>query len=465
MEKCFNNNNSTTSYKELVKKVQYTKKDHVVFLGNAEIPFELDLCKLLEDAGICKRITEQSTLELNCSLLLENIKCKELLISSICFKDSCHYFIVRNSCIDSIRIYSCHFNLFKIDDSTIPELTIVDSFINEDAFFDFYKVPAKVPIRANLEDSVFYGNVVIANLKMINKNSEILLNGSRLAIYGDFILSHLWLLLGKIDLSCEFKQNCIFRDVNSGQNENGQPITLNNGEISINGGHIAKELAFECCHLDCLCIANTSINGTREFDFSYNQLKYDAATVLRDGASKKNNVVLIERHTAEVFDVHLKSRAKQIYTEWINSLEKKKVRIESHRKRLYTIMLEPIVLFIPSLTSGESFLLWMHKYSNDFNRSWLRGIVFTLLVTLLSYFILNYTGRDVPYFVIDIHFNGFGDVVKGYLRLLDVFNLTGIANNVFEELTTWGYIQLFVSKIVITFGFWQTIYAFFRYRK
>ena len=69
------------------------------------------------------------------------------------------------------------------------------------------------------------------------------------------------------------------------------------------------------------------------------------------------------------------------------------------------------------------------------------------------------------FFVFDIHFTDFGEVVKGYMSLLDVFNLTGINSIISFELTTWGYIILFVSKILITYGFWQTIYAFFRYRK
>ena len=70
-----------------------------------------------------------------------------------------------------------------------------------------------------------------------------------------------------------------------------------------------------------------------------------------------------------------------------------------------------------------------------------------------------------PYFVLDLHFNGFGEVFKGYLSLLDVFNLTGISNTVKFDLTVWGYLFLFFAKVLITYGFWQTIYAFFRYRK
>ena len=54
---------------------------------------------------------------------------------------------------------------------------------------------------------------------------------------------------------------------------------------------------------------------------------------------------------------------------------------------------------------------------------------------------------ESPFFIFDIYFNGYGEVLKGYLSLLDIFNLTGISNDVSFELTTLGYIILFVAKI------------------
>ena len=291
------------------------------------------------------------------------------------------------------------------------------------------------------------------------------MRGENMRIYGDFVLYQSFLLCGKFDISCDFKRNCILRMINSILDKNQNQLLPNLGDISINGGEIVEDLILEDCHLNSLSIVNTPVGGTREFEFTYNILSDNAAIVLRNGASKKNNVLLVEKYTAEMFDTHLKDKAKDTLEKWISLIEHKRKKVVRRNHLLHSLIFEPIELLIPSLASGESLLLWLSKYSNNYNRSWIRGIYFTLIVTLFSYFLLNYAGMEQPYFIFDIHFNGYGEVVKGYLRLLDVFNLTGIASNVEFELTTWGYIILFVAKVLISYGCWQTIYAFFRYRK
>ena len=281
----------------------------------------------------------------------------------------------------------------------------------------------------------------------------------------DFRLYNIRLLHGVVELSCNFEQNCIFRLINVGFDDNEKQVSIEAGTISISAGKIEKELALEYCYLNCLSIANTPVGGTREFEFSYNRLKNNAATILRDGAAKRSDFLLVEKYTADMFDTHLKDKAKDTYEKWISLLENKQVKGIKRHRLLHSLVFEPIELLIPSLTSGESFLLWLNKYSNDFNRSWTRGIAFTLIITLLSYILLNYAGMEQPYFVVDIHFNGFEEVVKGYLRLLDVFNLTGLSGKVEFELSTFGYIILFAAKVLIAYGCWQTIYAFYKYKK
>ena len=70
---------------------------------------------------------------------------------------------------------------------------------------------------------------------------------------------------------------------------------------------------------------------------------------------------------------------------------------------------------------------------------------------------------EQPYFIFDIHFNGFGEVLVGYLSLLDIFNLIGSSTTF--ELTPIGKLLMFLFKIIIAYGEWQTIYAFYKYKK
>ena len=454
-----------TLYAKLLKIVSSTKNNDSVFIENIECTSEMDLRKLIINAGLCKIVERDSVLTLTRPIILSNIKCKTLSIQAIDLSNTNSFLKIQDSSIDSLWIQSCKFRSLKIKKSFIPELTFIDSNVHENVNFDFSEVPDTSIVKINFEDAIFGGDVVVLHLRMTNPTSQFLMSGGDMEIYGDFLLYQSILLFGKVDFSCNFKRDCILRMINSFHDGNQYQLLPNMGDIYINGGEIVEDLVLEDCHLNSLSIANTPVGGTREFDFSYNILKDNAAIVLRDGASKKNDVLLVEKYTAESYDTHLRDKAKVTYKKWISLLDHKQIRIGKKHRLFQSIIIEPIELLIPSLTSGEGILLWLNKYSNDFNRSWTRGVGFTLIITLLSYFFLNYIGMEHPYFVLDLHFNGFGEVFKGYLSLLDVFNLTGISNTVKFDLTVWGYLFLFFAKVLITYGFWQTIYAFFRYRK
>lgn len=451
------------SYDELVNLVKHSRKGNYLSLEDFEYSKELDLRKLLKDAELYKDVKDGCPLTLTHSILVSNVKCKAFSVTSLCFDDSKNSFQVENSTIGHLFICSCNFGLIDIKKSVISELSIIDSNIQKNVSFNFSEVPDNYPVKVNFEDTIFDGDVVVSHLKMANKTSLFLMNGVK--INGNFVLYQSFLLSGTLDFTCEFKRDCTLRMINSIHDESQYQLLPNIGEISINGGEIVGDLALEDCHLYSLSIANTPVGGIREFEFTYDILKDNAAIVLRDGASKKNDVLLIAKYTAEIFDAYLKDKAKVTYKKWISLLDHKQIKVGKKHRLFHSLIIEPIELLIPSLTSGEGILLWLNKYSNDFNRSWTRGVGFTLIITLFSYFFLNYMGMEQPYFVLDLHFNGFGEVIKGYLSLLDVFNLTGISNTIKFDLTVWGYIFLFFAKVLISYGFWQTIYAFFRYRK
>lgn len=458
-------NNHINTYAELVKLLKHAKKKDVFIIRDIEIPFELDLHKLLIDTGCCKKVENECPLDLACPVVLECVKCKSLLVTFINISNAGKHLKITDSNINSLWIHSCNLNSLQIENSSVTELSIFDCSIYKDVCFDFSNLQPTSPVKIDFEGTTFGGNVKVSNLTMIDKNSEFNMSEEKSIINGDFILYNLFLIEGKIDLSCNFEQNCIFQKINSGFDIYENQTLLNAGTISINGGRIGKGFILEYCHLHSLSIANTSIGSIRECCFSYNQLMNDAPILFRNAAITKNDILLAEKYTADVFDSHLKNNAVTTLRRWANFLSNKATWRIHHRNRFFYKVWEAIILFVPSVVSCEGILLWLNKYSNDYNRSWFRVVVFTLITTLLSYFILNFLGMETPYFVFDIHFDDFGEVVKGYMSLLDVFNLTGINDKIAFELTTWGYILLFVSKVLITYGFWQTIYAFFRYRK
>jgi hypothetical protein len=456
--------NVIVSYEQLVKQVKNMNKKDDVVIKDIELPFEVNLHQMLVDAGFYDKTEEGDMSTLTCSLIFDNVKCKDVRVSSLGVKDASIKFQIRNSYIDSLCIQSCILYISFME-SSVMNLTINDSIIQEDIELNFSKASSFSPVTVHFDNTSFRGNLTISNLTMTNKISEFLMSGEESEILGDFMMNNLIMLDGNIDLSCNFKQNCIFRKVNSGLDENKGQSLLNLGSIYINGGEIKGDLVLEYCHLNIFGIANSAVGRTREFVFSYNQLKYDAARILRDGALKRNDIVYSEKYIAEVFDARIKEKAVNTYRKWASSIESPIKKKHSFRHFVYHLLWEPIFLFIPSFTSEEGIILWLNKYSNDFNRSWLRAVFFTLNITLFSYVILNYFGMEEPFFVFDPRFNGFGEVAKGYLSLLDIFNLTGITDKISYNLTPCGYIILFIAKVLITYGLWQTIYAFYKYRK
>lgn len=448
-----------SSYEELVKLVKHTKKKNLICIDNVELSFILNLNRLFNDLGFLKKNEKNNTQILNLPFILDNVKISELFVENIIFKEP---FQINNSNIEVQRIYSCEIEFFILRSTIISELLIDDSIVHEDTSLDFSDVINDYSVKVCIEDSLFKGDVNISCLKLVDLTSRFVMVGKRMAILGDFEMDNLF-MNGEVNMSCVFKQNCIFRVVNYNLEENENQFPLNNGTISFDGGQIFGELVLEFCHLNTLRMSNTPVGSVREYCFSYNHLKSDAPVIFRNDAVKKSNIILIERYTTEVLNMRLKDIAVETYRRWVNILQNNTKTKRNRSSRIYSNVRESINLLIPSLFSGEGLQLWLNKYSNDYNQSWTRGIIFTLMVTLLFYFLLNYTGMEQPYFVFDISFSNYGEVIKGYLSLLDIFNLTGL--KISFKLTTWGYILLFVAKILISYGIWQTIYAFFRYRK
>jgi hypothetical protein len=193
---------------------------------------------------------------------------------------------------------------------------------------------------------------------------------------------------------------------------------------------------------------------------------------LRNGALQRNDDVAYTNYTADIYDDYLRSISTHKISRWSRQIDAKKkqdrskfkkIERENNRKTIKWKIVEPFWLLFPNLFSEEGLLLWLNKYSNNYNRSWFRGVIFTCVVAFVSYFILNYWGMQQQYFVIDWSFRGFGEVFEGYLSLLDIFNLIGDRPEF--ELTSIGKGMMLLFKILIAYGEWQTIYAFYKYRK
>ena len=237
------------------------------------------------------------------------------------------------------------------------------------------------------------------------------------------------------------------------------------GEIHISGVEIGL-LNLYYCKIHTVGIHNTIIANIHESQFLYQKLEDETSMTFRNAALQNNNDILVSKYTSIAYDALLRSMSIDKYKKAISYISSNKHTIgcwKTIKRILYKYLYEPIILLIPNIFSNEGLLLWLSKYSNNYNRSWIRGAGFTLIITLLFYFIINYCGTETQYFIIDFRFHNFGEVLEGYLSLLDIFNLSSTPQPM--QLNIYGRILLFFAKIAIAYGSWQTIYAFYKYKR
>ncbi|MCO7319081.1 pentapeptide repeat-containing protein [Riemerella anatipestifer] len=152
-----------------------------------------------------------------------------------------------------------------------------------------------------------------------------------------------------------------------------------------------------------------------------------------------------------------------------------------HPKIIYTtIYIVELFLFIPRaifVLSKEEVILKSSEYSNDYGRSWKRGVAFTMFFGFIFYailfFISNYDRikgwvcQLCQLFMKEDYLKIFCDksinFITGYLRFL---NLTDWKYEFFNiKDLGLGYAILFIGRIFIGYGYYQTIQAFRKYGK
>ena len=113
----------------------------------------------------------------------------------------------------------------------------------------------------------------------------------------------------------------------------------------------------------------------------------------------------------------------------------------------------------------ETYLtVWFNYVSNNFGQSWSRGIIFTLIVNLIFFGLFVFLSDS------NLHFSFESEDVlrttKYYLQFLNItkwdYSPFGIS---IQESYHLGYLILFIGRIFIGYGYYQTIQAFRKFGK
>ena len=107
---------------------------------------------------------------------------------------------------------------------------------------------------------------------------------------------------------------------------------------------------------------------------------------------------------------------------------------------------------------NDKIILFSNKWSNDFGASWLRGFVATVLINSVVFIISLIALRLSEKLIYNPTYDNIANVIKLYFQILNVTNWN------FDPLGIEGchyfYVILFLGRIFIGYGYYQTISAF-----
>lgn len=408
----------------------------------------------------------------NNRILIENCRYDEVSLSCIDFKKG---ITIKKSYIG--KIYSTTANFGRFDDITSLDLIDTSFTTLELSNCTFYRDVDITYCRANkssvniieLEDCRINGNLYVRNL-VLDKNGKVSLNGRYTNVMGDVEFRDCIILCGVLDIRTKIKGELRFYGINYRYDTQHQYLSHpHQSSIEFHESDI-NQVRFFNSKINRVSAENTIIDNILQQNTIIEILQKDAPRLFRDAAIKNNDDVLSLKYNGDVYDRHLKETSIGIIKNLIDGIDGKSASTSVHKSPkpkvsqiLFRAFIEPVVLLLCTIGSSERIMLWLNKYSNDFNRSWVRGVWFTMIVTLIFYFILNYCGMQSPYFIIDFKFEGFDKVLLGYINMIDI-TCWKDSENIFN-LTPIGGVIMFFAKLFIVYGVWQTIYAFYKYKK
>lgn len=324
--------------------------------------------------------------------------------------------------------------------------------------------------RSGLVKKIEFSECQIENILLkdivLDRNGVISFNGKNSKIFASCEIRDCVIIKGVIDIRTIVQDLKLY-----GINNISCPYTRewNRPHLSSVEFHEAdiKMIRFFNSNINRICANNTIVENILQQNTIFDVLQDDAPRLLRDAALKNNDDILVLKYTGEVYDRLLKESSTHAIRKLADKISNNSNIPNKHRSRYMNSIgrniKEAVTLLICSVGSSERIMLWFNKYSNDFNRSWVSGIRFTLIVTMGFYFLLNFCGMEESFFIIDFKFRGFDQVLLGFISLLDIAGWSD-STKLFN-LTPIGKVILFFAKLFITYGIWQTLYAFYKYKK
>jgi hypothetical protein len=213
------------------------------------------------------------------------------------------------------------------------------------------------------------------------------------------------------------------------------------------------EIAWESDEMGLYQTDNINSSTSKENDKALMRLRESCRIIKNEFTKENNKIEALVYHKSEM-ELYAKELNQRFKPNKISILLRKLL------KNKFFVKIKNLFAILPKF-SEESIVLCFNKYSNHFGTSWVRGLIFTLLVTLLFYilFLLSLS----HYLAFDCSGTAINATIKHFVEFLNITNWSikpfGIENY------NWAYIVLFIGRIFIGYGYYQTIQAFRKYGK
>lgn len=146
----------------------------------------------------------------------------------------------------------------------------------------------------------------------------------------------------------------------------------------------------------------------------------------------------------------------------MKEFENEKFNYPKHNNSKLLLFFTDLFYIFKNNHKSDKFILFVNRISNGYNMEPFKGVRFTIITTILLYVILIYSIKlenDIQ-FSYSIQYLGIN--IKQALQLL---NITNWDYKPFDKDYTWSYVILFLARVIISFGLYQTIQAFRKYGK
>lgn len=192
-------------------------------------------------------------------------------------------------------------------------------------------------------------------------------------------------------------------------------------------------------------IFEESINKIK---FAYPRIRESYRIIKQSFRKEGNNIEALKFHQKELF---VFKAEKGLYkNSAINLKSRWHIVISKFRKHLQCI--------------EEYITIWFNYFSNNFGQSWTRGLVFTLIVTIIFFSIfLIFSDKSLEF---DFKSKSIVMTLKYYIQFLNLTNwdYSPFGINIQKDYPL-GYIILFIGRIFIGYGYYQIIQAFRKFGK